>query len=82
MPTVPKKKKYTISLSESEMHRLTVYAATCGIDRPTALSRLVRQSLRQVSSTANTLADENQLRLFDTLQIDIFNQTTKVNNKD
>ncbi len=82
MPKVPKKRKYTVSLSESEMHRLTVYAATCGIDRPTALARLVRQSLRQVAGAANTLSDENQLRLFDTLQIDIFNQTTKVNNKD
>lgn len=82
MGTTPKikAKRYTIALSECEMRRLTVYAASCGIDRPTALARLVRQSLRDVASGVKVPdTDENQLRLFDSVQIDIFNNTAKVN---
>jgi hypothetical protein len=82
MSTTPKTKakRYTVALSECEMRRLTVYAASCGIDRPTALARLVRQSLRDVASGIKEPdTDENQLRLFDSVQIDIFNNTAKVN---
>lgn len=78
-----KAKRYTVALSECEMRRLTVYAASCGVDRPTALARLVRQSLRDVAAGVKAdNVDEKQLGLFDALQIDIFNNTTKVNNKD
>lgn len=79
----PKAKRYTVALSECEMRRLTVYAASCGVDRPTALARLIKQSLREVASGVRTQdKDENQLRLFDSVQIDIFNNTAKVNNKE
>jgi hypothetical protein len=78
-----KAKRYTVALSDCEMRRLTVYAAQCGIDRPTALARLVRQSLRDVAAGVKAdNTDEKQLRLFDSVQIDIFNNTAKVNNKD
>lgn len=78
----PKMKRYTVALNECEMRRLTVYAAQCGIDRPTALGRLLRQSLREVAAGVHAPdADDNQLKLFDSVQIDIFNNTTKVNNK-
>lgn len=85
MNTTPKTKakRYTVALSECEMRRLTVYAASCGVDRPTALARLIKQSLREVASGVRTQdKDENQLRLFDSVQIDIFNNTAKVNNKE
>ena len=79
----PKAKRYTVALSECEMRRLTAYAASCGIDRPTALSRLLRHALREVASGVKVPdIDENQLRLFDSVQIDIFNNTAKVNNKE
>lgn len=78
-----KKKKYIVALNECEYRRLAVYADACGIDRPAALMRLVRQSLRKASGIdSGTSTDENQLRLFDSVQIDIFNNTTKANNKD
>lgn len=82
-PSKPKAKRYTVALNECEMRRLTVYAAACGVDRPTALARLVRQSLREVAAGVKVPdTDENQLRLFDSVQIDIFNNTAKVNTKE
>ena len=78
-PTPQRAKKYTVTLSECEMRRLTVYAATSGIDRPTALARLVRQSLRDVAAgiKSDLGHDPDQLGLFDAVQIDIFNNTSK-----
>ena len=77
----PKMKRYVVALHECEWSRLTVYAAQCGIDRPTALGRLLRQSLREVAKGVRADdTDDNQLRLFDSVQIDIFNNTAKVNN--
>ena len=80
-PTPQRAKKYTVTLSECEMRRLTVYAASSGVDRPTALARLVRQALRDAASgiQVGSERDINQLGLFDSVQIDIFNNTTKVN---
>lgn len=79
-PAKPKQKKYVVTLSECEMRRLSVYAEQNGIDRPTALSRLLHRSLREVSGMVRAdNADENQLGLFDAVQIDIFNNTAKVN---
>ena len=76
----PKLKKYTLSLTECEMRRLTSYAESNGIDRTVALHKLVKQSLRNAAaSVAADRTDVNQLGLFDTLQIDIFNNTVKVN---
>lgn len=83
MEKVKKRKKYVVSLDECEMRRLSAYAAECGVERPAALMRLIRQSLRQVSASSSMVSDnENQLRLFDTVQIDIFNNTTKTTNNE
>lgn len=79
-PVKPKQKKYVVTLSECEMRRLSVYAEQNGIDRPTALSRLLHRSLREAASMVRAdNSDDNQLGLFDAVQIDIFNNTTKVN---
>ena len=73
-------RRYTVTLSECEVRRLTRYADASGIDRPTALHRLLSQSLRDatVGLSAANRADEKQLGLFDSVQIDIFNNTHKV----
>ena len=80
----PRVKRYSIALSESEVRRLTLYADAVGTDRPTALHRLLAQSLRSavsdLSSDARVAA--NQLGLFDSVQIDIFNNTHKVNDQE
>ena len=68
----------TLTLSERESARLGVYADSCGITRPQALQRLMKQALRQAADASVDSRDVNQLGLFDTLQIDIFNNTTKV----
>lgn len=74
-----KNRRYSISLSPTEMRRLTVYAATAGIDRPSALHRIVADALRQCA-TAAPPPDKRQLGLFDSVQIDIFNNTSKTTN--
>ncbi len=77
-PVRPKTKKYTLTLSEPEVRRLTAYAASSGIERPVALHRIVSAALREVDIATATQCDKRQLGLFDSVQIDIFNNTTKV----
>ena len=74
----PKLKKYTLTLSEPEVRRLTAYAAESGIERPVALHRIVSQALRTYEAAPADRRDKRQLGLFDSVQIDIFNNTTKV----
>lgn len=74
----PKNKKYTLTLSEPEVRRLSAYATSHGIDRPTALHRIVSNTLRQFATAPCNELDKRQLGLFDSVQIDIFNNTSKV----
>ncbi len=78
-PNKSRVRRYTVTLSECEVRRLTSYAAHANIDRPTALHRLLSQSLREATADlANAPRnDEKQLGLFDSVQIDIFNNTHK-----
>ncbi|MBR1550032.1 MAG: hypothetical protein IJ634_05280 [Bacteroidales bacterium] len=78
----PHTKKYTLTLTEREAVRLGLYADRCGISRPQALQRLMKQAFRDLGSMPDCERDEKQLGLFDTLQIDIFNNTAVVNNKE
>ena len=82
MSTKPKKpihKKYTLTLNECEWKRLRSYADSNGIDRPVALHRIVSQALRSYANTeSSTQPNSNQLGLFDTVQIDIFNNAQRV----
>ncbi len=78
----PKQKKYVLTLSEREALRLGRYADAVGVSRPLALQRLVKQALRQAADVPAGKVGSNQLGLFDTLQIDIFNNTTVVNEKE
>lgn len=76
----PKQKKYVLTLSEREALRLSRYADAIGVSRPLALQRLVKQALRQAADVPAGKEDSNQLGLFDTLQIDIFNNASRVEN--
>ena len=71
-----KKKKISFALPEREGEMLARYAKEKGISRPAAVRRMVRTALQQHSEP------QNQLGLFDVVQIDIFNSTSKVNNDD
>ena len=77
--TKPKMRKYILTLSELEVRRLTAYAADSGIERPVALHRIVSQMLRQYDCAPAREHDKRQLGLFDSVQIDIFNNTSKAN---
>lgn len=77
-PKKPRQKKYTLTLSEPEVRRLTAYAEDCGVERPVALHRIVSQMLRQYSLAPASKHDKRQLGLFDSVQIDLFNNTSKV----
>ena len=74
----PKQKKYVLTLSEREALRLGRYADAVGVSRPWALQRLMKQALREVADLPAEKENANQLGLFDTLQIDIFNNTSVV----
>ena len=73
----PRVKRYIVALSENELRRLTRYAAQCDVDRPTALHRMISQSLRNAVADLpqKTAAAPNQLGLFDSLQLNIFDNT-------
>lgn len=77
-----KKKKISFALPEREGEMLARYAKEKGISRPAAVRRMVRTALQQYSSTIQHSEPQNQLGLFDVVQIDIFNSTSKVNNDD
>ena len=71
-------KKITITLSEKEGEWLSLYAQDLGISRPDVVRRLMREGLRQYkTSRGGSVVPENQLELFDSIQVDIFNNTTK-----
>ncbi len=72
-----KAKKISITLPEREGERLKMYAKELGISRPAAVRRIVRDALKQYKVTSHKDEPQNQLGLFDTLQVDIFNNRTK-----
>ena len=75
-----KKKKVSIALPEWEGEMLKVYAKEHRTTCPAAVHKMVRQTLRQFKSERNALAKaepKNQLNIFDSIQVDIFNNTSK-----
>lgn len=72
----PKEKTFSITLNEKECDMLKVYAGTHRISRPEALRRMVRDTLKQEVVMSEPI-DKNQLKLFDTLQVDIFDNVSK-----
>jgi len=71
-------KKITITLSEKEGEWLSLYAQDLGISRPAVVRRMVREGLRQYKAMrGGHIEPKNQLDLFDSIQVDIFNNTSK-----
>ncbi len=73
-----KVKKISFTLPEREGEMLKSYAAELGISRQTAVKRMVREALKQYKASSLSSEPRNQLGLFDTLQIDIFNNASKI----
>lgn len=74
-------KKITIALSDKEGEWLSLYAQDLGISRPAVVRRMVREGLRQYKTMrGGHIEPKNQLDLFDSIQVDIFNNTSKTEN--
>ena len=77
----PKPKKVSITLPEWEGEMLKAYARAHRTTCPAAVHKMVRQALREYKSELSALPKaepKNQLNLFDSIQVDIFNNTAKV----
>lgn len=67
----------SISLSEREGEMLRLYADELGISRPAAMRRILKSYLGEYSKNRASVIPQNQLDIFDSVQIDIFNNTSK-----
>lgn len=76
-----KTKKFSFVLPAREDELLTLYAKEHSLTRPEAVRRILREFLRQYRNALAKAEPENQLGLFDSLQIDIFNSTSKTQDK-
>ncbi len=72
-----KNKRISIALPEREGKLLACYAKEHGLTRPDAMRRILREYLREYKLQLSNAEPQNQLGLFDSLQIDIFNSTSK-----
>ena len=68
----------SITLPEREGDMLKRFAQQNGTTRPAAVRRMVIDALKQYKVAASKAEPRNQLGLFDTLQVDIFNNTSKL----
>lgn len=73
-----KSKQISITLPEREGELLKRFAQQNGTTRPAAARRMVMDALRQYKITAAKAVSKNQLELFDSLQVDIFNNASKL----
>lgn len=63
----------TVTLSERDYEKLTIYAHQQRIVRPLAAKRLLHAALHQLPLQQDN-TPKNQLDIFDSIQIDIFNE--------
>lgn len=70
----PKTYKFSITLPEREGKLLKMYAEDYGTTRPAAIRRMVCKCLKEYRQAKGTIEPDNQLGLFDAMQIDIFDE--------
>lgn len=70
-------KKISVSLTERETALLQRYATASGISKPAVIRKVLKNFLCQFEKGCAQDATKNQLNLFDSMQIDIFNNTSK-----
>lgn len=75
--TTHKTKKLAVTFSERDATALQRYASRAGVTKAIAVKRIVRQYLRSCEALSDDEVAKNQLGLFDSVQIDIFNNITK-----
>ena len=72
-----KGKKVEVTLWEHDLRLLQRYSEQTGLSRAVAIRHLVREGLKELDLPVNVPEAKNQLGLFDSMQIDIFNNTSK-----
>lgn len=72
-----KAKKVIVTLSARDYDKLTLLAQKKNVSRPLVAKRLLRAQLSTLALEKQQKQSENQLGLFDSMQIDIFNGTSK-----
>ena len=77
-----KAKRIVVTLSSRDYEKLSEIARRDKATRPVIAKRLIRNQLATITIEKQQKVVANQLGLFDTLQIDIFNNTVVVNNKE
>ena len=77
-----KAKRIVVTLSSRDYEKLSEIARRDKATRPVIAKRLIRNQLATITIEKQQKAVANQLGLFDTLQIDIFNNTAVVNYKE
>ena len=70
-------KKVIVTLSARDYDKLTLLAQKQNVSRPLVAKRLLRAQLSTLALEKQQKQSENQLGLFDSMQIDIFNGTSK-----
>lgn len=73
-----KSKKISLTLSERDLLMLNQYAENQCITRGVAIKRLLRENLRNHAADLKNNAPKNQLDIFDSVQIDIFDSAAPV----
>lgn len=72
-----KAKKITVTLSYTDYERISALAKTQRVSRPLLAKRLLRAQLSALAVSSTKKEAKNQLGLFDSMQLDIFNNTSK-----
>lgn len=74
---VKKAKKIIVTLSVTDFDKITALAKSQHTSRPIAARRLIKSQLLTMAFEKQARNARNQLGLFDSMQIDIFNGTSK-----
>jgi hypothetical protein len=72
-----KAKKLVVTLPYTDFERLSAYAKSQGASRPIVAKRLIKAQLAELAIEKQQRQVKNQLGLFDSMQLDIFNGTSK-----
>lgn len=72
-----KAKIIVVTLSHTDYEKLCAYAKSQGASRPLIAKRLIKAQLATLAIEKQQRLSKNQLGLFDSMQLDIFNGTSK-----
>jgi hypothetical protein len=75
--TQPRGKKVSLTFSRRDYEALTAFAEDKGVPRAVAIRHIVHEALKTYNRNASQTVSKNQLGLFDSVQIDIFNNASK-----